>query len=81
MRNGGIVLPRPLALPDGTEVVVRVEPLASRESEVTADPPVDREELAGVPFFGMWEGRADMGDGATWVRAQRERWARAHPAP
>jgi len=45
--DGGIVLSRPLAPPDGTEVVVRIEPLiGEQEAEATAD----REELADLPF-------------------------------
>ncbi len=47
VQDGGIVLSRPLALPDGTEVVVRIEPLiGEQEAEATAD----REELADLPF-------------------------------
>ena len=78
VQGGGIILSKPLALPDGTEVVVRIEP---RIAEPAAEASKDDEDLASLPFFGMWEDRADMSDASSWVRAERERWQRAHPEP
>ena len=47
VEDGGIVLSRSLALPDGIEVIVRIEPLTGeREAEAAAD----REELADLSF-------------------------------
>ena len=75
--NGHIVLSKPLSLPEGTEVRVRIEPV---------DPvPVDKddsqntnsdesEDFANLPCFGMWADREDMRDSVAWVRKQREKW-------
>ena len=69
VQGGGIVFSEPLALPEGTEVVVRIEPLTQPASPGTAD-----EDFATLPFFGMWADREDMEDSAVWVRRERERW-------
>ena len=59
-------------MPDGTEVVVHIEPLAEgQESEVSVGG-----ELPAKPFFGMWADRSDMEDSAAWVRSERKRWQR-----
>lgn len=63
----------PVALPDGTEVEVRVEPLSPSESSQSPTPDAT-DEFVKLPFFGMWAGREDMGDGADWVNAQRAKW-------
>ena len=69
IEDGQLVLSRPLGLPDGTDVVVRIEPL------VTAQPAVStEEEFSSLPFFGMWADREDMADAAAWVCRERERW-------
>jgi hypothetical protein len=68
---GTIVLSEPLRLPDGTEVVVRIEPVG--EAEGGAEP-LTYEDLSTLPFFGMWANRDDMIDSTVWVRSQRERW-------
>jgi hypothetical protein len=70
IQGGAIVLPKPLPLPDGTEVTVRIE----RVSGGDAPAAVASDEFASVPFFGMWADRADMADSARWVRGQREQW-------
>ena len=71
VQGGGIVFSKPLVLPEGTEVVVHIEPLvASRQA---AAPDVG-EDFAALPFFRMWAEREDMSDSAAWVRREREQW-------
>ena len=69
IEDGQPVLSRPLALPDGTDVVVRIEPVAPPQPVVFSE-----EEFSSLPFFGMWVDREDMADAAAWVRRERERW-------
>src|SRR4051812_42002145 len=69
VKGGSIVFSEPLALPEGTDVIVHVEP-----ATVTGADPV--EDFASLPFFGMWAERGDVTDGAEWVREERERWHR-----
>ena len=71
VQSGGIVFDAPLALPEGTEVMVQIEPLAAG-AETAA--PLSDEEFLSLPFFGMWAEREDMHDSAAWVRRERERW-------
>jgi hypothetical protein len=71
VREGAIVLPDPLALPDGTEVVVSIAPLRSGHKQPT---PEEVEQIAALPFFGMWADREDMADSVAWVRKIREQW-------
>lgn len=71
VQGRGIVFSEPLALPEGTEVVVFIEPLAAGEQ--TASPGAGA-DFATLPFFGMWADRKDMRDSAAWVRRERERW-------
>jgi hypothetical protein len=68
-----IIFPRPLALPEGTEVIVQIQPFV-----VTARPTAqaDDREFRSLPFFGMWADREDMQDSAAWVRKEREAWFR-----
>lgn len=73
VKRGGIVFAKPLPLADGTEVVVRIEPL---NAEQPGEPPVSDEEFASLPFFGMWADRADMRASEAWVRSERGRWQR-----
>jgi hypothetical protein len=71
VRGNGIVFPEPLGLPDGTSVVVSVEP----ETTAYDTPPgEDAQEIAALPFFGMWADREDMVDSVAWVRKVREQW-------
>jgi hypothetical protein len=71
VRGKEIVFPEPLGLPDGTIVVVSIEPVeASRNAGSTESP----EEIAAWPFFGMWADREDMTDGVAWIRKTREQW-------
>lgn len=73
VQHGGIVFQQPLALPEGTEVVVHIETVAGKEQ---AERPMSPEDFARLPFFGMWAGRSDMHDSALWVRSEREQWRR-----
>lgn len=62
-----IVFERPLSLPEGTNVVVHIEPIVHQEGR----------ELPGEDFaaaFGMWADRTDMADGADWERKERKKW-------
>jgi hypothetical protein len=69
IQDGQPVLSHPLALPDGTDVVVRVEPVAMSQPVVSTE-----EEFSSLPFLGMWADREDMADAAAWVHRERERW-------
>jgi hypothetical protein len=73
VQGGGIVFSEPLKLPEGTEVLVRVEPLTMGEQTIT---PSDSDEFSTLPFFGMWADRQDMSDSTAWVRREREKWQR-----
>jgi hypothetical protein len=73
VEHGRIVFPRPLSLPDGTEVVVHIEPLVA---EGQPEARGDDEDFGSLPFFGMWADRPDMDDSAAWVRSEREQWQR-----
>jgi hypothetical protein len=68
VQGGQIVLPKPLTLAEGTEVVVRIEPVASSPHRGGED------DFASLPFFGMWADREDLADSAAWVRKEREQW-------
>jgi len=71
IRGRSIVFPKPLALPEGTEVVVQIQP-----SAITTKPAAstDDKEFRSLPFFGMWADREDMQDSVTWERKEREKW-------
>ena len=71
VRNGVIVTEEPLGVPDGTEVVVSLEP-----AEIGADAETDRRlaEFDSLGFHGMWADREDMADSVAWVRKIREQW-------
>lgn len=71
VRDGGIVLPKRLDLPDGTDVVVHIE-LPTDEGQIEV--PISPEEFARLPVFGMWADREEMADSVEWVRSERERW-------
>ena len=71
IQDGGIVLAKPLTLPDGTEVVVRIESLEAAEQTGTH---WKDEDFVRLPFFGMWADREDMRDSGAWVRREREQW-------
>ena len=75
--NGGIVLSKPLSLPEGTEVRIQIEPVDSAivSDDNSQDKDSDEsEDFANLPCFGMWADREDMRDSVEWVRKQREKW-------
>jgi len=55
VQGGQIVLSKPLTLPEGTEVVVNIEPVIINTQAASTG--VD-EEFATLPFFGMWADRS-----------------------
>ncbi len=71
VRDGKIIFPKPLKLPEGVEVVVKIETLTEelRDDNSTTDA-----DFASLPFFGMWADRAEMSDSVDWVRRGREQW-------
>lgn len=72
VNNGGIVLSKPLSLPEGTKVRIQIEPIDTDDNQSTT--PDENEEFVNLPFFGMWADREDMRDSVAWVRKQREKW-------
>ena len=72
VNNGHIVLSKPLALPEGTEVRVQIEPIDPENTQNTAAE--KNEDFANQPFFGMWADREDMRDSVAWLRKEREKW-------
>ena len=73
IKNGTIVFPQPLSLPEGIDVLVHIEPIGEGNQP---DMPDAEEDFASLPFFGMWADREDIPDSAMWVRKERERWQR-----
>ena len=78
VNNGHIIFSKPLSLPEGTEVIVQINPIdvekivdANETQNTETD---EHEEFANLPFFGMWADRTDMQDSVAWVRKQREKW-------
>lgn len=69
IQRGAIVLPRPVPLPEGTEVTVRIEMSGADTPAAIANG-----NFTSLPFFGMWADREDMADSAQWVRREREQW-------
>ena len=69
IHSGGIVLNEPIDLPEGTEVIVHVEPII--REDVSAG---NGDEFKSLPFFGMWADRDEMSDTVEWVRRERENW-------
>ena len=70
VQGNEIVIPNGLGLPDGTQVAVTIEPV---ETGVEGTSPESVEEIAALPFFGMWANREDMADSIAWVREIRTR--------
>lgn len=71
VRNGGVVFPKPLPLPEGSEVTVYVEP-AGQDQQRPAQ--LSEKEYVAQPFFGLWRDREDMRDSMAWVRGERAKW-------
>jgi hypothetical protein len=76
VKDGAIELERPLALPDGTVVEVRVQPKATAEPGYRLEEEPLVEDISTLPFVGMWKDRADMADSVEWVSNQRDQWNR-----
>jgi predicted DNA-binding antitoxin AbrB/MazE fold protein len=72
VNNGGIVLSKPLSLPEGTEVRIQIEPIASNDG--TRTDTSESNEFANLPCFGMWAEREEMRDSVAWVKKEREKW-------
>ena len=70
--NGGIVLSKPLLLPEGTEVRIQIEPIDTNDS--TSTETNDSEDFASLPCFGMWADRQEMRDSVAWLKREREKW-------
>jgi hypothetical protein len=73
VRGRQIELPTPVALPDGTEVIVSIEPVTAPTDALV---PSTASDEALAEFLGMWQGRDEMRDSAAWVREVRETWQR-----
>jgi hypothetical protein len=71
VRQGTIVFTDQVPLPEGTEVVVHIEPLGE-PSQPLAVP--ETEDSSALPVFGMWADREEMTDSVAWVCREREKW-------
>jgi hypothetical protein len=71
VQAGGLVFSAPLALPEGTEVFVHIEPIVSPGN---TEQEADAEQFTHLPFFGMWADREDLSDSTEWVRRERQQW-------
>lgn len=76
VRSRALDLSDPLPLPEGTEVIVTIEPLPSKEPQALSD-----EDFLTLPFFGMWADREEMEDSVAWVRKMREAWQEQVQSP
>ena len=74
--NGGIVLSKPLLLPEGTKVRIQVETIDANDSTTTE--PADAEDFASLSCFGMWADREEIHDSVTWLKKEREKWQQRH---
>lgn len=72
VHGSNIVFPDTLSLPEGTEVVVHIEPVAKVQPERE---PANETDFMEQPWFGMWKDRKDMDDSSIWVRRERESWS------
>lgn len=61
VNKGGIVLSKPLMLPEEIKVRIQIEPIYTDDDSQTTIPD-EHENLAKLPFFGMWADREDMCD-------------------
>ena len=69
IHSGSIVLDEPIDLPEGTEVIVHVEPVVHEHPSTG-----NGNEFENLPFFGMWADRDEMSDSVAWVRKERDKW-------
>jgi hypothetical protein len=72
VQGGAIDFPQPLALPEGTEVEVRIEPMISAAAPATTS--AADEDFEKLDAFGVWADRSETADGAEWVRNERAKW-------
>ena len=69
IHSGSIILDEPIDLPEGTEVIVHVEPAVHEAIGAS-----NGDEFEHQPFFGMWADRDEMTDSVAWVRKERDKW-------
>ena len=69
IHSGSIVLDEPIDLPEGTEVIIHVEPVVHERASAG-----NGNEFENLPFFGMWADRDEMSDSVAWVRKERDKW-------
>ena len=62
INKGGIVLSKPLPLPEGTEVRIQIEPIDTHNTSTATDA---SEDFTNLPCFGMWADRTEMRDSNT----------------
>ena len=75
INNGGIVLSKPLPLPEGTEVRIQIEPIDTHNTSTVPD---ESEGFTNLPCFGMWADRMEMRDSVAWLKKEREKWQQRH---
>ena len=73
VQGPNIVFRHTLSLPEGTEVIVHIEPVDEAQ---TSEAPLNEADFMQQPCFGMWKDRPEMEDSVAWVRKERERWNR-----
>ena len=73
VRGSNITFNEKISLPEGTEVLVHIQPVNGAESPA---PSSSQEDFMNQPCFGMWSDRQDMADSAGWVRKERQEWNR-----
>ncbi len=64
VNNGGIVLSKPLSLPEGTRILIQIEPIETDDNKDNL--PDKKEDFANSSFIGMWADREDMRDSIAW---------------
>ena len=69
VQSGSIVFDQPLGLPEGTQVIVCIEPVEREPAGLAKG-----DDFTNLPFFGMWADRDDMTDSVAWVRRERDKW-------
>ena len=74
VNNGGIVLSKPLSLPEGTEIRIQIEPIDPHDS--TSTEAGEAGAFTNLPCFGMWADREEMRDSVAWLQKEREKGIR-----
>ena len=75
VQDGHVIVPDPVDLPDGTEVIV----LISAGEHPRLPTPEEVEAFDNLPAHGMWADREDMGDTDEWLQKMRKQWWRSTP--